>query len=1072
MPGPGATEKGQSTNLTTHFTANASFNEIHLRHVGGGDGWIFSDMAIATSFSDFVASTPEQSACIAERENGGPPYEFQNWHRENGLPRESIYALAQSHQGYLWIGTDDSVARFDGVRFVSFGLQEGLPAGAVQSLLEDRDGTLWIGTSGNGLAHMQDGKIVTLTKRDGLPGDTVTSLAESEDGKLWVGTDGGLAVCWDGQVRSVPVEFKNKSITALFEDRQGVLWIGVKGVGIYQYHGNKFTLFGNGVEQGFLRDPHCLLVDREGRFWVGAGDDYILCRDGGEWVQHRISQSSAHPHVVMLAEDANGTIWAGSMGEGLMEFRKSGSRIVNVSSGLSDNFVESMLCDAQGNLWVGTQYGLNKLKRGRLFALTSKEGLGYGAVEGLAEISPGRIVIGKADDDIRLWDGTNISFAPYYFPQRHSQVRAMLATRDGSLWGADARGLWHFNDARMIMGKSGNLPLASRMPVFPTISDAYNLNAFCVDGTPCSGSSGIDGRGHLYSANLLKSSVNWNGSTFTLGPISGPNAVSSASFSLPAGRYSALKLLATGINANQKSQVFTVNYTDGTASNFTQSLSDWRTPQNYAGESIVMAMPYRNMSDGKRQNDNYYLYGYSLTLDSNKTVSSLVLPSNGNVIVLAVALSPEIRSEPADSESADNSLIQLPKLVVNALCEDSKNKIWAGTQEGELWQWHDGQWTMSTNFARPITSLLRGNDGALWIGTEDGGLFRLKNQNCAHYDRESGLLSESIRALYFDEQGTLWIGTVGGGLSRLRDGNIATFTMREGLPDNTISQILEDDAGRLWLGTDHGIVAVKRDDLEQCADGKATSVYPQLYGQEDGMPSEECTGGFFPAGLKTSSGLLCFSTQRGLVVIDPHSQNNPAAPAPAVVIEQFAVDGVKQHWKSQPGGFLSDSTSRQKPAGDSTSPLLLAPGNHRIEIHYTGLNFAEPGRVHFRYQLVGLDHGWVAVGGTRTASYNYVPPGEYQFRIQACGVDGVWKESKNPLAFVVPRPFWKSWWFISAGTSVLLLAVVALIRNMEKRRLRRRLEQLEHEREMERSARASPATSTMKSAANYAAFPT
>jgi ligand-binding sensor domain-containing protein/signal transduction histidine kinase len=1049
--GPGATESGQKLNLTTHFTANAAFDEIHLRHMGGGDGWIFSDMAIATTFNDFVAPSPEQSASISEREKGGPPFEFQTWHREQGLLHESVYALAQSRQGYLWIGTEDGVARFDGVHFVSFGLQEGLPSGVMQSLLEDHNGTLWIGTSGNGLLSMRDGKVTKLTKQDGLPSDVVTSLVEDGQGRLWVGTDAGLAVCQNGRVSSVPDEFKDKFITALFEDRQGVLWMGVKGIGIYQRSGEQFTLLESQPVQGLLKDSHCWLVDHEGRLWVGAGDDGILCRDGKEWIRHRISRHFAHPYVKTLAEGADGSIWAGSMGEGLINFRASHSQIVDASSGLSDNFIESLLCDAQGNLWVGTQYGLNKLKRGQLFALTVKEGLGYGAVDGMAEVSPGAIIIGKAEDGLRRWNGTNVNFIPYNFPQGNPQIRAMLVAHDGSFWSAGAQGLWHFNDAGTLASKSVNLRMVRPTPVFPTINAAYNLIAFSEDGVPFSSSASVDPQGHLYSANQLGSSVDWDDSTFKLGPIGGPNAVSGAPFSLPAGRYSTLKLLATGVNGKQESNVFAVNYTDGTASNYTQSLSDWKTPQYYEGESIAVTMPYRNVSDGTRQNHDYHLYGYSFVLNSNKTISSFSPPSDGNVVILAVALSPEVQPQPAPAvpELADRPSIQLPQFVINALCEDSKNIIWAGTQAGELWRCRDGEWTMQTNFTASITSLLRDSEGVLWIGTDGAGLIRFKNQTCTYYGKENGLLSESIRALHFDENGTLWIGTVGGGLSRLRDEKIATFTTREGLPDNTISQILEDDTGRLWLGTDHGIVAVMQDDLEQCAAGNAVSVYPQLYGQGDGMPSEECTGGFFPAGLKTSSGLLCFSTQRGLVIIDPHPQNS-ATLAPAVILEQLVVDGAVQYSAPESGDTLPDSTSKHNTARDSKNPLLLAPGNHRIEIHYTGLNFEEPGRVHFRYQLEGLDHEWIKAGVQRVASYNYVPPGKYKFRIQAGVEDGTWKESDNPLAFIVPRPFWKSWWFVSASIFMLLIGVAILIRKIEKRRHRQRLEQLEREQAMER----------------------
>jgi hypothetical protein len=98
-------------------------------------------------------------------------------------------------------------------------------------------------------------------------------------------------------------------------------------------------------------------------------------------------------------------------------------------------------------------------------------------------------------------------------------------------------------------------------------------------------------------------------------------------------------LLATGVNGNQVSQKFVVTYTDGSTTSFTQSLSDWCTPQNYTGESNAISMPYRDLSNGTRDTRTVMLYGYTLNLSAAKTVRSLTLPSNRNVVVMAIALS-------------------------------------------------------------------------------------------------------------------------------------------------------------------------------------------------------------------------------------------------------------------------------------------------------------------------------------------------------------------------------------------------------------------------------------------------
>ena len=111
---------------------------------------------------------------------------------------------------------------------------------------------------------------------------------------------------------------------------------------------------------------------------------------------------------------------------------------------------------------------------------------------------------------------------------------------------------------------------------------------------------------------------------------------SNVTLPLPAGNYTTLSLLGAGVNGNQANQVFTVNYTDGTSTSFTQSLSDWFTPQNYPGESKALTMPYRLNLNGTLDNRTFYLYGYSFALNPAKTVASLTLPKTGNVVVLAV----------------------------------------------------------------------------------------------------------------------------------------------------------------------------------------------------------------------------------------------------------------------------------------------------------------------------------------------------------------------------------------------------------------------------------------------------
>ncbi len=881
---PGATEAGQPENLTTKFTANGAFNQIRLRHGGGGGGWTFSDMEIATSFGDFVSSgSLEPGAETVGGGLGSQALTFRSWQREQGLPQNSVQALAQTRDGYLWIGSDDGVTRFDGVRFVSFGLREGLRSGPVQTLFEDKQGALWIGAAGGGVTRSENGKFVTYTTQNGLPSDFVTALAEDSQGRLWVGTDLGLAVWQNGSFAPLTAtnNFDGKTITTLFKDSHGDMWIGATGAGVYKFADGKFTSLSDVSVEGLLQDPHCLLADKAGRIWIGAGDDFVLCRDGDQWRRYRIPRHLARPYVNTLAEEPDGTVWAGSVSEGLFQFKAGKLVAVDARSGLSDNAIQALLVDREGNLWVGTAGGLNRLRRSNLSVFGQSEGLGYGPVQGLAEVTPGTIWVGKPTEGLYAWKGRNFSrLGDADISQRSPETVTLLKARDGSCWVGGGHGLWQF-----------------------------------------------------------------------------------------------------------------------------------KQPKDSMNEIEIAAL------------------------------------AGMNVLCLA---------------------------------EDHEGAIWAGTREGKVWRQLNGNWVVQTNHSQthPVTAIAQDKSGAIWIGSEGGGVYRIKGEGRVRYGKGGNLLSNFIRTLFVDADGTVWIGTVGGGLTWWHDGEMTTVTTKEGLPDNTISQILQDASGRLWLGSNRGIACLSKHELQELAAGKIRAIYPTVYGRAEGMPSEECTGGFNPAGLKTDSGWLWFPTMKGIVAIDPRPRVSDAPP-PAVVLEETLVDGVSAsvltanqqqnqsaiHETADGMAMLSGVASNHQasaavPAAPSPGriprepetarALRIPPGQHRLEFHYTGISLSAPERVRFRYRLEGLDNEWVDAAAGRTAIYSYVPPGQYRFRVMACNTGGKWNEAGASLLLIVLPHFWQAGWFIALSILVLLAVVGGIARLVEKRKHQRRLKQLEQERAIER----------------------
>jgi hypothetical protein len=174
------------------------------------------------------------------------------------------------------------------------------------------------------------------------------------------------------------------------------------------------------------------------------------------------------------------------------------------------------------------------------------------------------------------------------------------------------------------------------------LSSNFDVYGIYQDGVTYT-TGGLDGVGYSYSANLLGTSRVLNGVLFDLGPANAPDAVASAgqTITLTAGKYVAVVLLGAAVNGNQLSQTLTVTYADGSTSQVSQNFSDWYTPQSYfSHEYEAVLMPYRNFEDGTKDKRVFSLYAYPYPLNSAKTVQSITLANNADVMVLAVTLVP------------------------------------------------------------------------------------------------------------------------------------------------------------------------------------------------------------------------------------------------------------------------------------------------------------------------------------------------------------------------------------------------------------------------------------------------
>jgi len=601
----------------------------------------------------------------------------------------------------------------------------------------------------------------------------------------------------------------------------GYLWLATS-VGLVRFDGVRFTLLDK--SNSALRHDHIwgVFVAKGGALWISTDGGGAARLSGSRLETFTTQQGLAHDIVRTIREGPDGSIWIATRGGGLSRYKGGVFTTVTQANGLPNDIVWGLHVDADGTVWIGTNGG--GLTRYRpdtqeMTTFTTADGLPDDAVWCVYRDSKGVLWIGTSGGLVREENGRFHAFTTADGLAGNG-TRTIVEDRHGNLWIGSPNGLTRMHDGR-----------------FDILRADHGLTGDFVRGL-CE-----DREGNLW-----------------IGTFGG------------------------GLDRLRDGRFTTYGPLEGLSHDFVQPILETRDGSVWIGTNRRglnrlrgREMTAFTMKDGLPSDAVFSL--------AEGEGGALWIGTNGG----GVARYHDGRFK--SYRVADG----LPSDMVRSVLEDRAGTLWAGTAQG-LGRLRRGARAFETFTARDglpgdfITGLVEGRDGRIWMATTHG-LGRWHEGRFRAWGRAEGLGHIIVQSLHEDETGALWIGTNGGGLFRFDGESFRGVTARDGLADDVVHSIIDDGRGYFWLTSNRGISRVAKGDLAAFLAGTLPRVEVRTFDATEGMRSSECTGGFCPSSWRSRDGRLWFPTVRGAVSVDPAADHRNLL-APPVAVEEVLADGV------------------------------------------------------------------------------------------------------------------------------------------------------------------------------------
>src|SRR5438874_4975328 len=372
-----------------------------------------------------------------------------SWSAKDGIPGP-VRAIAQTPDGYLWLGTEAGLYRFDGIRFVLWESRFGerLAGSSIWSLLSAHDGSLWIGFGSGGMSHLRDGRLQNYSPNESVPSGGVLSIVEDANGHIWAGGQYGFSKFTDGKWRRIGAElgYPAPGAQALFVDTYGTLWAATDGLNFdlsddptrrntilsLEANGQRFTATGEAIGMVWT-----MTGTPNGEVWIADTTGRTVRAIAGNIGSKTEIPVGDEPMCLLF--DSSRSLWVGLIERGLGrttdagQSEHSGLDHFQVSDGLSGGLVYSTFKDREGNIWFGTAGGLDRFRENKVTPFSAREGLDPDQQIALTSTPDGSVwIISYTRDSVRrFYHGRFVtSKLPFYSTSDSTRILSLSA--DGS----------------------------------------------------------------------------------------------------------------------------------------------------------------------------------------------------------------------------------------------------------------------------------------------------------------------------------------------------------------------------------------------------------------------------------------------------------------------------------------------------------------------------------------------------------------------------------------------------------------------------------------------------------------